>query len=121
MDIITNDLLNELGLGGFDDVAVASGVIGDVVVASDVIGDAVVVAKPKDNDANVALHKARYLHYLDEKYINKKKSTSAMLRANGQLFMEILQGKLKPTSKQTWTIKQRKFRVNNNLIKILKF
>ena len=60
-------------------VLMEDGTVNDTVTSKE-------LAKPKDNEANVALHKQRYLHYIDEKYNNRLTTFTAMYiaRENGR-------------------------------------
>ena len=67
--------------------------------------------KPSDNNANIAMHKARYLHFINERYLKAKKPSAAILKARGELFISILEKKSVGTAKERHKIKERKFKM----------
>ena len=83
----------------------------DSTINDTVTSKEVAVPKPKDNVANVALHKERYLHYIEEKYFSRPSTSTAMLKAKGEIFVDIIEGRSKGTPKLKWIINKRNLKV----------
>ena len=70
-------------------------------------------AKPTDNAANIAVHKARYLHFIHEKYLSSSSMNGAAMRkSRAEHFIGILEKRVTGTAKERHIIKERKFKVH---------
>ncbi len=95
----------------------ASLIVNDTVTSKDVtavqISTEVAVnpEKPSDNTENVSLHKKRYLHWADEKYVKGVNNSTALSKTKGEIFLAILEDKVTGTAKQRSKIKSRNFKL----------
>lgn len=87
-----------------NDVVTSKGPVTTTTLTAEVaVAVASQVTKPSDNTAYVALHKERYLHWINEKYlcVSAKKNTTAMTKAAVERIVGILVNNLACTAKET--------------------
>ena len=85
---------------------------GPVAAAETIPASQPIIGKPTDNSANVALHKERYLHFIQEKYYKMISHSSSLRKSRGEHFLKILEKTETGTAKERFIIKERKFKVN---------